>query len=99
MSWSKSGNIAASFGEDVVLWVWKNQNTVTYEIKGITSLAYNINGDILALGIKSLSSSELRLYDVSNSSTLISTISYEYPDDTDEIRCIEWDPKNKYVAR
>lgn len=97
--------MAASFGEDLVLWIPKGNSLLTYEMKGITCLAYNCEGAFLAVGIKLKQSKkiskrlpQIQFWDVSSDSIGIFITSYRYDDVEDEVRCIAWDPNNKYVV-
>lgn len=93
--------MAASFGEDLVIWIPKGKTLLTYEIKGITCLAYNINGKYIAVGIKVKDESlpEIQIWDLSSDSIGIFVTSFEYPDNEDQIRCMAWDPKNSCIVR
>lgn len=92
--------MAASFGEDLVLWIPKGKTLLTYEMKGITTLAYNIGGKYLAVGIKVKYGvlAELQIWDVSSDSIGIFVTSFEYADVGDEIRSVVWYPKNAYIV-
>lgn len=101
ISWSSTGYMAASFGEDLVLWVPKGKSLLTYEMKGITCLAYNCEGKYLAVGVKLKPKipPELQIWDVSSDAIGIFITSYEYHNSKDEARCVLWDPRNTYMVR
>lgn len=87
--------MAASFGEDLVLWIPKGKSLLTYEMKGITCLQYNNEGKYLAVGVKldEFMLSEVQIWDVSSDSIGIFVTSFQYPRIEDEVRCIAWDAK------
>lgn len=101
ISWSRTGNLAASFGEDLVLWVPKGRSILTYDIKGITALAYNSEGKYIAIGVKVDEKilPQIQIWDVSSDSMGIFVSSFVYAVFDDEVRCIIWDPKSKYIVR
>ena len=53
VDWSTRGQIAVSFGHDVIIWQSKEDITMAFEIKCPSSLAYSPNGELLAIGCKS----------------------------------------------
>ncbi|KAJ6646322.1 Protein cortex [Pseudolycoriella hygida] len=96
ISWSTTGNMAASFGEDLVLWIPKGKSLLTFEMKGITCLEYNYDGMYLAVGVKIAEQTlpELQIWDVSSDSIGVFITSYRYANAKDEVRSIVWGPTN-----
>lgn len=93
--------MAASFGEDLVIWIPKGKTLLNYTIKGITSLAYNYDGKYIAVGIQLDEDifPQIQIWDISSDSIGVFVSSYEYTVHDDDIRCIIWDPKTKYIVR
>lgn len=53
VDWSIRGQIAVSFGHDVIIWQSKEDITMAFDIKCPRSLAYSPDGEFLAIGCKS----------------------------------------------
>lgn len=53
VDWSVKDQIAVSFGHDVIIWLCKDDITMSFDIKCPRSLAYSPNGEYLAIGCKS----------------------------------------------
>lgn len=54
VDWSSNGQIAFSFGHDVVIWQSKVDITMSFSVKCPRSLAYSPSGQFLAIGCKSV---------------------------------------------
>ncbi|KAM7356004.1 cdc20/fizzy protein cortex isoform 2-T2 [Cochliomyia hominivorax] len=65
VDWSVRGQIAVSFGNDVVIWQSNEDITMAFDIECPRCLAYSPNGKILAIGCKSCDYPVLELWDVS----------------------------------
>lgn len=51
ISWSPLGQIAASFGVDLVVWLPRSDDTVVYRLEGIKTLEYSADGKFLAASV------------------------------------------------
>lgn len=93
--------MAASFGEDLVLWIPKGKSLLTYEMRGITCVAFNRDGKHLAVGVKlgERIKPEIQIWDVSSDSIGIFITSFKYTDVEDEVRCIQWDAGYECIVR
>lgn len=93
--------MAASFGADLVLWIPKGKTLLTYELDGITCLAYNCDGSYLATGIKLTARKppEIQIWDLSNNKDSVGILitSYKYTDVEDEVRSMIWDSEDNYL--
>ncbi|KAG4065287.1 hypothetical protein HA402_012729 [Bradysia odoriphaga] len=94
-----AGKMTASFGEDLVIWIPKGKSSITYELKGITCLAYSFDGKYLAVG-KKLEDKlpQIQIWDLSSDTIGVFITSYKYSRRKDEVRSVIWDPKNSFIV-
>ncbi|XP_037025432.1 protein cortex [Bradysia coprophila] len=99
ITWSRAGKMTASFGEDLVIWIPKGKSSITYELKGITCLAYNFDGKYLAVGTKLEEKlPQIQIWDLSSDSVGVFITSWKYSRRKDEVRSVIWDPKNSFIV-
>lgn len=100
ITWSRTGKMTASFGEDLVIWIPKAKSSITYDLKGITCLAYNFDGKYLAVGVKLEDKlPQVQIWDLSSDSLGVFITSYRYCRPKDEVRSLVWDPKSVFIVR
>lgn len=100
ITWSITGKMTASFGEDLVIWLPKGKSSITYDLQGITCLAYNFDGKLLAVGVKLENKlPQLQIWDLSSDTIGVFITSYKYNCDSNEVRSVVWDPKNEFIVR
>lgn len=100
ITWSVTGKMTASFGEDLVIWLPKGKSSITYDLQGITCLAYNFDGKLLAVGVKLEGKlPQLQIWDLSSDTIGVFITSYKYNCVSNEVRSVVWDPKNEFIVR
>lgn len=118
IAWSKCGKIAASFGRDLVLWSppgspCVQKKTTVYRVGLIRSLAFNHQGNLLALGVYRKFQPILQIYQIEdndNSNDAESSLVYSkegiceiglhtFASDMELncVRAIEWDPLERNI--
>ncbi|TMW47318.1 hypothetical protein DOY81_007598, partial [Sarcophaga bullata] len=98
VDWSTRGQIAVSFGHDVIIWQSKEDITMAFEIKCPSSLAYNPNGELLAIGCKSCEYPVLELWDVSCSQDFCIISGRVFSLKHGAVQCIEWTLSGKQIV-
>lgn len=104
IDWSIEGQIAASFDSSLVLWgppqtTDKETSTVLYEMRNVKALKYGPDGKKLALGVNSITSSLIQIWDISNKMSIYTKIACKFLKEQplEAIRAIEWESTSKHI--
>ncbi|KNC24701.1 Protein cortex [Lucilia cuprina] len=102
VDWSIRGQIAVSFGHDVIIWQSKEDITMAFDIKCPRSLAYSPSGELLAIGCKSCEypgkSFLLELWDVSCPQDFCVICGKVFSLKHIAVQCIEWTSTGKQIV-
>ncbi|XP_061391211.1 protein cortex [Musca vetustissima] len=90
VDWSTKGQIALSFGQDVIIWQSKDDITMAFNIQCPRSLAYSPSGEFLAIGCKCISFPALELWDVARTDDFSILCGKVFPIKYGDVLCIEW---------
>ncbi|XP_075160539.1 cdc20/fizzy protein cortex isoform X1 [Haematobia irritans] len=98
VDWSSEGQIALSFGHDIIIWQSKVDITMAFNIKCPRSLAYSPSGSFLAIGCKSVGYPTLELWDVSCTDDFCVANGKIFQMLYGDILCIEWTLSEKQIV-
>ncbi|XP_059218845.1 protein cortex isoform X2 [Stomoxys calcitrans] len=98
VDWSSRGQIALSFGHDVIIWQSKVDITMAFNIKCPRSLAYSPSGEFLAIGCKSVGFPALELWDVSCTDDFSVVSGKIFHKKYGDVLCIEWTVSGKQIV-
>ncbi|XP_055902343.1 protein cortex isoform X2 [Eupeodes corollae] len=99
IDWSVDGQIAASFGEELVLWSPSLDLTLIYKMSDSSSIAYCPRGKYLAIASKKFEYPVIELWDVKNKTELVISNGYYFCKRQNCMAlCIEWAQNGKVVV-
>lgn len=98
IDWSVTGQIAASFEQELVLWTLSLDLTLSYKFRNSGSIAYCPKGKFLAIALRKFDYTALELWDISSKTDLYMHESFFFSKKNAVIMCIEWGRKGNVIA-
>ncbi|XP_055857164.1 protein cortex [Episyrphus balteatus] len=98
IDWSVDGQIAASFGQELVLWTPSLDLTLVYKISNSRSISYCPKGRFLAIGTEKYDYPVLELWDTNSAKELYLFERYNFRHKNCIVLCIEWAQNGKIIA-
>ncbi|XP_073837958.1 cdc20/fizzy protein cortex [Musca autumnalis] len=98
VDWSTKGQIALSFGQDVIIWQSKEDITMAFNIQCPSSLAFSPSGEFLAIGCKCLNFPALELWDVARTDDFSIFCGKVFNLWYGDVLCIEWNTTGTQIV-
>ncbi|KAM8716344.1 hypothetical protein ACLKA7_003253 [Drosophila subpalustris] len=98
MDWSINGQMAVSFGQDVIVWHNELETTMVYSVKNPGALKYSPNGRYLALSCSNFKYPVLELWKLQPAQEFLVINGKYFQKWIKSIRCIEWSNDSERIV-
>ncbi|XP_030556729.1 protein cortex [Drosophila novamexicana] len=90
MDWSTNGQMALSFGENLIIWRNQNDTSMIFNVERTSAVKYSPNGRYLAIGCMDGENPVLELWLVQSRNEFLVADGKYLPRSFESICCIEW---------
>ncbi|KAH8411925.1 hypothetical protein KR222_002516, partial [Zaprionus bogoriensis] len=98
MDWSITGQMAVSFGEDVIIWHNRDETTMVFSVKHPRALKYSPDGKFLAIGCMDSGFPVLELWKLQHAKDFLVSDGKYFRRSVQSVCCIAWSNDSREIV-